>query len=449
MNAATEFSSAYATAFGRLRQGAGQAAPWLRQLREQAFAYFMETGFPTTRQEDWKYTSVTAVEKAVFKAAEAVPLSAGAAAPFVFSGLACHLLVFVNGCLAPQLSWLQPVPAGVVVTGLGAILEKDPAAVEAHLAQYADFREHGFAALNTALAEDGAYLYLPPGTVLELPVHLLFVTVPGADAVMVHPRNLIIAGERSQATVIEHYVSVGEAGYLTNAVTEIVAGSHSALEHVKLQEESRQAFHIATIQARQERGSRFTSHSISIGALLARNDINSVLAAEGAESHLNGLYLADGRQHVDHHTRIDHAKPQGISREYYKGILDGRARGVFNGKVIVHPQAQKSDAQQANKNLLLSADAEVDTKPELEIYADDVKCSHGATVGQLDENMIFYLRSRGLDEATAKSLLTYAFAGEMLERISSAPLRRALEARLRARLPEGDRIKDFYHGQDE
>lgn len=444
MNAMTEFNKHYLAEFNWLNSAPSQA-PWIKQVREKAFVSFMEQGFPTTRHEDWKYTSVAAVEKTAFAPAAADIVVAELPAIFAFSDLACHQLVFVNGHYSPAHSRLLPLPAGVRIASLAAVLAEENEVLEQHLFRHTDYREHAFTALNTALATDGAYVYLPPDAVIAEPVHLLFVATAGEKSLMTHPRNLIVAGENSQATIIEHYVSMGESEYFTNAVTELLAGRNAAIEHIKLQEESRKAFHIATLQVYQEANSRFASHSVSLGAALARNDINSVLDAERAECTLNGLYLADGSQHVDCHTRVDHAKPHGTSRELYKGVLDGRARGVFNGKVFVHHDAQKTDAQQSNKNLLLSRDAEVDTKPQMEIYADDVKCSHGATVGQLDENMIFYLRSRGIGEAAARSLLTYAFATDVLNHITLPSVRRNLETKLLARLPEGQKLEEFYH----
>lgn len=428
------------------RATAGGELPWLDRLRKESFARFAEQGFPTTRDEAWKYTSVAALEKTAF---EAAPAAEPGAIPdsFGFAGAACHRLVFVNGRFAPDLSWLLPLPAGVRIASLADVLEQYPERLEALLARPAVAENRPFAALNAAFASDGACIELAPGAAVEAPIHLLFLTAAGGKAVMTHPRNLIVASEGSRAVIVEHYAGLDEGGYFTNAVTELALGRNAHIEHLKLQEESFAAFHIASTEARQDAGSRYVSHSVSLGAQLARNDIHASLDGENVDCELNGLYLADGRQHVDHHTRIDHARPRGTSRELYKGILAGRARGVFSGKVMVHEGAQKTDARQTNRNLLLSRDAEADSKPQLEIHADDVKCSHGATVGQLDENMIFYLRSRGIDEAAAKGLLTHAFAAEVLNRVSAEPIRHALEARLLARLPQGERIREFYGEQ--
>jgi Fe-S cluster assembly protein SufD len=320
--------------------------------------------------------------------------------------------------------------------------------VQQHLARYARYRDRAFVALNTALMEDGAYVRIPRGVIVEEPIHLLFVgsAADGAPAVS-HPRILIVAEENSQATVIETFVGVGDGVgrptpglpdggvYFTNAVTEIVAAENAVLDHYRVQRESETAFHIATQWVQQARSSNFASHAISLGGALVRTDITAVLDGPGIESTLNGLYVVGGQQHVDTHTAIDHAQPHCNSHELYKGILDGRATAVFNGKIFVRQDAQKTDAKQTNQNLLLSRDAVIDTKPQLEIFADDVRCTHGATVGQLDADALFYLRSRGIDAAEARALLTYAFASDILGRIKVAPLRTALEELLFTRLP--------------
>jgi Fe-S cluster assembly protein SufD len=416
----------------------GSRVPWLVRARDAALARFAQTGFPTTRDEEWKYTNVAAIEKRSFTSSlQAV----GREAPLQLDALALsrYRLVFIDGRYSPALSAISSLPAGVTLESLAAALERAPDALERLIGE--DSRQTVFGALNTAFMADGAYLYLPRGTAIEEPIHLLFVA--GTKDAAIHPRNLIVAEEGSQATVIEHYAGADGLAYFTNAVTQIVAAGNATVEHYKLQQEPVQAFHISGIHAAQGGGSRFLSHSVSIGAAIARNDISTTFDDEGCEATLNGLYLARGRQHVDHHTRIDHAKPNGTSREYYRGLLDGASRGVFNGKVIVHPQAQRTDAHQVNHNLLLSKDAEVDTKPQLEIYADDVKCTHGATVGQLDDAQLFYLRSRGVEEAVARSLLVYAFARDVIERIRIASLRVQLEEMLLSRLPQGERIREL------
>lgn len=443
MNALATPKEFYLAEYARLQEVLpGRHLPWMKQARAAALARFSGAGFPTAREEDWKYTNVAAIEKRLF------PLALSEHREGVEDSVRVqslnedyHRLVFVDGRFAPGLSRVLPLPAGARLTSIAAILHSDPQAVEPYLAGFSADRANGFTALNRAFMQDGAYIYLPRGVAVERPIQLLFLAA-GADQA-IHLHNLVIAESGARATVVETYGALDGAQYWTNTVSRIVAAEGAAIEHYKLQQESHKAFHIATLETSQGAGSSFASHSHSLGGLLARNDINVAFDAEGGECALNGLYLVGGRQHVDFHTRIDHLKPRCTSREYYRGVLDGAARGVFNGKVVVHPDAQHTDAHQANNNLLLSREAEVDTKPQLEIYADDVKCTHGATVGQLDENMVFYLRSRGVAEAAARSLLTYAFANDVIGRIKVAPLKERLSEILVARVPHGAAIKEL------
>jgi Fe-S cluster assembly protein SufD len=433
MNTATR--DLYREQFAQLEsRRAGAGLPWLQRTRALAFERFAELGFPTLRDEDWKYTSVATLEKRAFRL---VPeslngVSADQVAPLALGD--SHLLVFVNGRHAPGLSRLGRLPSGADVGSLAQAVAKRPDRFEALLVRDAEALVNGFTALNAAFWADGATIDLAAGCVVEKPIHLLFITTDADLAV--HPRNIIRAGAGSQAEIIEHYVGLNDAAYFTNAVTHIQFDTSAAVIHTKLQQESLRGYHIADIRAEQKRDSCFTSQSFALGGLLSRNDIATRLDAQGCEATLIGLYMANGRQHMDHHTLIDHARPRGTSREFYKGVLDGAARAVFNGKVIVRPDAQQTDAHQSNRNLLLSEHAEVDTKPQLEIYADDVKCSHGATVGQLDAEQIYYLRSRGMDDVAARALLTFAFAEDVATRVSCAPLRARLEQLLRGRLPE-------------
>ncbi|MEO7032159.1 MAG: Fe-S cluster assembly protein SufD, partial [Herbaspirillum sp.] len=298
-----------------------------------------------------------------------------------------------------------------------------------------------FGDLNTAFMTDGAWLHVPAGVSVDEPIHLLFLATQ--SGVSVHLRNVLVADAGAHATVIEHYLGADGAAYFTNAVTQIFTADAAGIEHYKLQQESLQAFHVAGIHAQQKKDSKLESHSVSLGAGMARNDITTTFIETGCEVTLNGLYLTDGRQHVDNHTRVDHVAPSGTSEEYYRGVLDGSSHAVFNGKVIVHRDAQKTKAQQTNHNLLLSRNAEVDTKPQLEIFADDVECTHGATVGQIDETQLFYLRTRGIDEATAHKLLVHAFAHHVIERIRVQSLRERLEKILMARLPQDDSVQEL------
>jgi Fe-S cluster assembly protein SufD len=319
------------------------------------------------------------------------------------------------------------LPAGVKVSNLAAALARDPALVEKHLGRYAQVQNNAFAALNQAFFSDGVFIFVPGGVTVEEPIQLLFISSAKQTGDTIHPRNLIIAEANSKLTVVESYLSVGNAAYLTNAVTELVAGDNARIEHIKFQDEAADAYHIATIQGQFGRTSHVNVHSFAVGAKLSRNNIRAKLAGEGLECILNGLYLTKDEQLADHHMIVDHAQPHCASHEYFNGILDDKSRGVFHGRILVRQIAQKTDAKQTNKNLLLSDDATADTKPQLEIYADDVKCTHGATIGQLNDESIFYLRSRGIGTETARRMLIHAFAGEIIERIQCQAAREELD----------------------
>ncbi len=419
-------------------------APWFTNNRKQAFEKFQQDGFPTLRQENWKYTDVRPITKGHFKCSEKIHLSSKKIDDIRFKELDYHELIFVNGH-ATQDSHTNTItlPENVLIENLVDANEKHSDLLQQHLGAYIDYTPGAFTALNTAFLHDGALIYIPDNTVLEKPICLYYLSSNTKQPFITHPHNLIVLGKNTRATVIEYYIGLDEADYLTNAVTEIVTGSGASLTHYKIQQESNQGFHIGNLNAQQDKDSQFESHSISLGGKLTRNDIISNLAQPGAEVTLNGLYMGNNHQHVDNHTLINHLEPHTRSQEYYRGVLDGHSRGVFNGRIIVHKNAQKTDAHQSNANLLLSDNAEADTKPELEIYADDVKCSHGATVGQLDEAVLFYLRSRAIDEDTARSLLTYAFAGDVINRIKLTPIRERLEQLVIGRLPDANLIREF------
>jgi len=360
------------------------SAPWVEQLREAAFQRFVDLGFPTTHNEEWRFTSVAPVARATFRAAAAD-----------------RLLHFAESVQELEL--------------------KD---IEAYLAHYAGFGQNPFVALNTAFLGQVTAFQVPRGVVVEQPIEITCEVPDDAEPVAVHPRTLILVGANAQCTIVETFK--GQGRYLTNAVTEILVGEGAVVDHYKIQQESVSAFHFATMQAQVGRSANFSSHSISLGGALARNDAGVVLS-EGAEATLNGLYIVNGTQHIDNHTVIDHAKPHGTSHELYKGILDGKAGAVFNGRIIVRKDAQKTDSKQTNKNLVLSDEAVINTKPELQILADDVRCTHGATIGQLDAESLFYLRSRGIGKEAARSLLTYAFAQDIVDRIKVQSLKDSLE----------------------
>jgi Fe-S cluster assembly protein SufD len=427
---------AYLTDFERLAAGcAATESAWLRNLRRTGIERFVDAGFPTTRDEEWKFTSIAPIADHPYTLARDGQ-SAHATDQVERWADACGgcRLVLVNGAYAPQLSGGE-LPAGVHVSSLASVLATNPAAVEPYLGRFAPPDGQVFTALNTSFLHDGAFVWVAPDTILDQPISLLFVSASPATARVSYPRVLIVAGDRSQARIVEGYVGPPGQEYFTNAVTEIVLGSGAAVDHYKVQHESPRACHIGGMYVHATRDSVFSSHSIAFGGALVRNDVVAVLDGEGGDCTLNGLYLADGRRLVDNHTTIDHAKPHCGSHEVYKGILSGHARAVFNGKIIVRSDAQKTDARQTNKALLLSDDARINTKPQLEIFANDVKCTHGAAVGQLDEDAIFYLRARGLDLQQARNTLIHAFAGEVLARIRIEPLRELLEEHLLSALP--------------
>jgi Fe-S cluster assembly protein SufD len=411
-------------------------AAWLAGARQQALQQFRERGLPTTRDEDWRFTSVTPIAdtRFVLPANGASSLQAADLAPFQWDGDRSATLVFVNGAYVAAVSNVRHLPAGVRVENLSHAMSSRGEGLEAHLTRLGEKDRRAFTALNTAFLADGAFVFVPDGTAVPKPIHLLFLSIGEAQPTMTHPRVLVVAGATSEVTIVESYGAARAERYLTNTVTEIVAGENATITHYKIQREHPDSFHMAAMYLHAARNSTVASHSISLGGALVRNDIVAVLDGEGAHCTLNGLYLSDGSRMVDNHTTIDHAKPHCDSREVYKGILADRARAVFNGKIVVRPDAQKTDAKQTNKALLLSEDAQINTKPQLEIFANDVKCTHGAAIGQMDDDAIFYLRARGLGAAQARDMLVHAFAGDVLNQMPLAPLRARVDEELSQRL---------------
>jgi Fe-S cluster assembly protein SufD len=397
----------FAPDFEEFETANADAAAWLGELRRSAFDRFAQEGFPTTKLEAWRYTGVGPIAQTPWSLAK-------------------------DG--QPDLRHGR-LPPGVRVARLKEILAREPETVRSHLSRIAELEKNPFVALNTAFIENGVYIEIGRGIVAEEPIELRYSATGDGEPKIAHRRLLVVAGEASQSAIVETYEGQGGQPYFTNAVTEVVVGDGAVLEHYKVQREDTAAFHVQTIAVRQGRASHFTSHNVALGARIARTDLDVSLQAEGSDCTLYGLFVGTGTQHLDNHTTIDHARPHCTSRELYKGILDGRSRGVFHGKILVRRDAQKTDAMQTNRNLLLSREALVNSTPALEILADDVKCKHGSTIGQLDANAMFYLRSRGLGEAEARALLTYAFAADVVGRIRVEPIRASIEAFLGLRLP--------------
>ena len=431
-------TQAYLQEFGARAGTATVEGPeWLHALRHSAIDRFALTGFPTSRDEEWRFTPVAPIAKASWRRASgsAHDLSRQELAPFIFGHPEWTTLVFVDGAYREALSSANATGRGVRVGSLSDALKADSRLLERHLARHAPIEASPFTALSTAFMRDGCFVHVPRNVELARPVHLVFVSTSKAAGAVTHPRNLLVVEEGARASVIESYVTLAEgAVYWTNAVTEVVAGANSWIEHTRIQRESERAYHIGLTHVEQERDSHYRSFSLAMGGALARHNLTARLNGENVETLLYGLYLTRGQQVVDNHTAIHHDQPNCRSWEVYKGVLDGHSRAVFNGKVFVKPEAQKTDAKQTNRNLLLSDDAKVDTKPQLEIFADDVKCTHGATVGRLDDIALFYARSRGVPSAVAQLLLTYAFAAEVTSEVVLQPVREELERLVRERL---------------
>jgi Fe-S cluster assembly protein SufD len=412
----------------------GREPAWLSLLRREAFERFLDRGFPTTSEEDWRFTSVAPLAATTFSFA-GTPSANGRAAALSRDRLPeawkRHELVFLNGRFAEELSRVGELPERVVATSLSRALESHPDEVEAVLNVAPAEGSTAFSDLNRAFLSDGGFVFVPEGVALEAPIHLVFVT-SAREPIVSHPHSVVLVDRGAEARVVESYVGTEGATYFTNAASGVVAVDGAVVDHYKLQRESDSAFHVGSHRFLQAKGSTVQDLSLSFGARLARNDIHSLLDGDGADLTLNGLYVVRGSQHVDHHTVIDHKEPRCTSRELYKGVLDDGSSGVFNGRIVVRRNAQKTNAQQTNKNLLLSEDALVNTNPQLEINADDVKCSHGATIGQLDKDALFYLRSRGIGLDSARAILTRAFIADVTERIRIGAVREAMRALVEA-----------------
>jgi Fe-S cluster assembly protein SufD len=416
-----------------LKQGSNEPS-WLRGHREKARAVLATQGFPTTRDEDWKYTDPTPLANIILQEPQpevSVPVLTQVES-LLFDSKTCCRMVFLDGEYSQEFSCVCDVPPGVVLRSLRDVLQNEPQLVENHLGRAARDEDNVFVALNSALFDDGAFVQIPNESISDKPIQILFVST--GKTLAAQPRIVVVAGGSSATTIVESYVSLHGEPHLTNAVTEIFAGPNARVDHYKAQTENESALHVATLQVLAARDANIASHAFTFGGRVARSDSNAIMQGEGCEVTLNGLYLGRGQQMIDNHTVMDHAMPHCHSYEVYTGILDDESRGVFNGKIFVRPDAQKTDAKQSNRALLLSRGAEINTKPQLEIFADDVKCTHGATIGQLDENALFYLRARGIPEREARDILIGAFAGEILGNVRVEPLRTQIEKELFARL---------------
>ncbi|HVC36794.1 MAG TPA: Fe-S cluster assembly protein SufD [Gammaproteobacteria bacterium] len=445
MNTASEALRPYAESFKAFESTRTSNAAWLSDLRRDAFAHFTSRGFPGERDEDWKYTSTRPLEKRAFspETATGASVSARVIAPIIPHEMPVHMLVFVNGRHIPALGTVPSVIHGLHISSLSQALSQSTDELQPYLIPESIWADDAFTALNTAFLQDGVVIEIDTKTELDRPLQLLFVSTQQTPSTACHPRILIKLGVDSQATLIETYYGLEGAANFTNSFTQIALAEGAQLEHLRLQCESREDFHVSRVHIDQQRDSSYLSHTLNLGGLWVRTDLHARLAGPKAEATFNGLYAIKGRQHVDNHTRIDHLAPDTRSDELYRGIISGHGRAVFNGKVVVAKHAVKTDATQTNNNLLLSRTAEIDTKPELEIYADDVKCSHGATIGQLDEQALFYLRSRGIDLETARGLLIEAFTLKLLERIPTQELRAFVGRQIKTVLPGQSAVMEW------
>ena len=429
-------SKNYLEAFNELEARREAVEPvWLRQLRNEGWSLFSSNGFPSLRDEDWRFTNLKTLTQTSFHRADGADGAVADVDAHFLAGAVCRL-VFVNGRFTQALSDDDELPAGLEICSLNQVLRDKADGAEQHLGHYVDLRRDAFAALNTALWEDGAYIRVCRGAHIEQPVHLLFISAAEGEPTMTHPRTLIIAEPKSQVAIVEDYVSSGAGTAFSNSVTEIAASNDAVVSHYLVERENYDSFNVSTLHIYQARGAHVSSHSLLLGGGLVRNNVHPVLNGPGADCLINGLFIGAGRQHLDNYMMVEHASPNGSSRQFYNGILDQQAHGVFHGRIVVRKDAQKTDAKQTNRNLLLSDDARVDTKPQLEIRADDVKCTHGATIGRIEDEPLFYLRSRGLDETSARNLLLYAFAAECVDRMKEQFARNFVEKLIQRRLRE-------------
>ena len=429
----------YIAAFDSLENDCSPTHPWVQGLRKSAFARFNELGFPTARRgnEEWKYTDIRPIARRAFRPATQLNVvDLAQIHPYNPGHDRWHLAVFVDGKFNPQLSFLDSRPNGARVESIASVLSGPGSMVEQHVARYASYDDNAFAALNTAFLQDGAFIHLDSGTILEEPIHLLFITTTHDEEIDVYPRVLVLTGRDASASIIESHVGLSNGIYLSNAVTEIVLGAGASLRYYKMQRHSEKAYHVTNTEAVLARDSYFSSVNIDLGGGLVRNNLNARMTEEGASTMLNGLYMVSGTQHVDNQVIIEHIKGNTTANELYKGILDGKSRSVFHGSIIVREDAKGVNAYQVDKNLLLSKDAEADTKPAFWVYTDDVRCGHGAACGQIDDDAMFYLRSRGMDEITARNFVIHGFVAEVIDSIKQDQLRDHISGLVHSKLED-------------
>ena len=420
----TQMADSVTTLLDHLQQVPAQAPDWLAQLRQRGAAAFEKRGLPTTRDEEWQQTNVAALGKTAFELPAAdTSISDDTLAGYSIPQLDAYPLLFVDGRFEPSRTALDTPPTGVIITNLRDAITSHGDLVRQHLGQHIDLDADPFAALNTAYLDEGAFVYVPRNAKLDKPIHLLFVSTDSPQPTMTHPRVLIVVEQGGEASVIEQHAGSGATAYFSNAVTEVIVGDNAHATHLFIERDSKAAYNVSTLQIHQGRDSHFASHTLLLGGKLVRNNVNPVIAGQGCHSLLNGLYLPTDGQHMDNHMRVHHQAPNCDSRQYYTGVFQGDSSGAFIGRIVVDRAAQKTDAVQSSRNLLLSDKAHAHNRPQLEISADDVKCTHGSTTGELDEQSVFYLRSRGIPEDVARGLLVYAFAGEAIDRIEIEPVR--------------------------
>ncbi len=421
----------YKSEFQRFEAGLnGQSKTPIHKIRQDAMNHFVNIGFPTTRVEEWKYTNVKPIADTNFNLAheyEKGLVTKEEIRNLSYCDMDCYKIVFVNGHYSDEFSTISGIEKKLTVTNLRNAFDSNNIEVSSKITKFANYKDDAFTALSTAFMQNGALIHIKEGAVISKPIFLLFVTAGQENRILSHPRNLIIADPNCEATIIESFVGKDVKNYFSNVVTELIVKSNSKIEHIKIQNESDSAFHISTLFAHQDANSRFRSFDINLGGKIVRNNIFAVLDGLNAECTLDGVYVGNKNQHIDNRTVIEHTKPQCTSFEVYKGIMNDQARGVFNGKIHVHSAAQKTNAEQSNSGLLLSNDASIDAKPHLEIYADDVRCTHGTTIGQLDKDALFYLQSRAIGYNEARNMLIHSFAGEVLDKIKNDNIREEIE----------------------